>query len=388
MPKKTIAVKLNIKNRSAALDLEEAVLSVPGFSINSNGAVSDIMVVEVGHDLDEEFRLVEQIKAKGIAREVFLTSSSKDPEVLLRVLKAGVREFFPQPLKKEEITASLAKFQRSIETRGPESTTKEKKGILISVMGSKGGVGATTTAVNLAVSLQQMAEEKAVALVDMNPLLGGVHIFLDIKNSFSWAEGARDIARVDSTYLLNTLYKHPSGVHVLPAPSKPLGIETATPETMEKLFSQMRSTFDIVVMDVPRSFDDLSLRMLALSNTILVVSELNILSIVNAKRLLETLDGLGLSYGKDIKVVINRYQKKTMVSPGEAEKNLGKKIFAMIPNDYEATMSAINSGKTLSDTALKSDVMENFRELAALLLNKELPKKEKSLFPLNFMGKK
>ncbi len=387
MSEKTIAVKLNIKNRSAALDLEEAVLSIPGFSINSNGAVSDIMVVEVGHDLDEEFRLVEQIKAKGIAREVFLTSSSKDPEVLLRVLKAGVREFFPQPLKKEEITASLAKYQRNIETRGPE-TKKEKNGILISVMGSKGGVGATTTAVNLAVSLQQMAEEKAVALVDMNALLGGVHIFLDIKNSFSWAEGARDIARVDSTYLLNTLYKHPSGVHVLPAPSKPLGIETATPETMEKFFSHMRSTFDIVVMDVPRSFDDLSLRMLALSNTILVVSELNILSIVNAKRLLETLDGLGLSYGKDIKIIINRYQKKTMVSPGEAEKNIGKSIFAMIPNDYEATMSAINTGKTLSDTALKSDVMENFRELAARLLNKELPKKEKSLFPLNFMGKK
>jgi pilus assembly protein CpaE len=249
-------------------------------------------------------------------------------------------------------------------------------------------VGATTTAVNLAVSLQQMAGQKSVALMDMNPLLGGVHIFLDVKNSFSWAEGARDIARMDSTYLLNTLYKHRTGIHVLPAPSKPLGLETATPETMEKLVGHMRSAFDIIVMDSCKSFDELSLRMLALSNTILVVSELNILSVVNAKRLLETFDALGLSYGKDIKVVINRYQKKNMVSPGEAEKTIGKKIVSMIPNDYETTMSAINTGKSISDMALKSAVMENFRELAALLLHKEAPRKEKSIFPLNFMGKK
>jgi pilus assembly protein CpaE len=302
-------------------------------------------------------------------------------------LKTGVREFFPQPLNKEEVTTALAKFQRSIEAAGSEKA-KEKKGVLISVLGSKGGVGATTTAVNLAVSLQQLAGEKSVALMDMNPLLGGVHIFLDIKNSFSWAEGARDIARVDSTYLFNTLYKHPTGIHVLPAPLKPLGLEAATPETMEKLVGHMRSAFDIIVMDGCKSFDDLSLRMLALSSTILVVSELNILSIINAKKLLETFDGLGLSYGKDIKVVMNRYQKKTMVSPSEAEKTLGREIVSMIPNDYETTMSAINTGKTLSDMALKSDVMENFRELAAVLLHKKVPKKEKSLFSLNFMGKK
>jgi pilus assembly protein CpaE len=387
MTEKKIAVKLNIKNRAAALDLEEAVLSVPGFCISSNGSACDIMVVEIGNDLDEEFKLVEHIRAKGLAKEVFLTSSSKDPEVLLKALKTGVREFFPQPLNKGEVTASLAKFQRGIEAKGPEKP-KEKKGILISVIGSKGGVGATTTAVNLAVSLQQMAEDKSVALMDMNPLLGGVHIFLDIKNSFSWAEGARDISRVDSTYLFNTLHKHPTGIHVLPAPSKPLGLEAATPDTMEKLVSHMRSAFDIVVMDGCKSFDDLSLRMLALSNTILVVSELNILSLVNAKKLLETFDSLGLTYGKDIKVVINRYQKKTTVSPGEAEKTLGREIVSMIPNDYETTMSAINTGKTLSDMALNSAVMENFRELAALLLHKKVPKKGKSIFSLNFMGKR
>jgi pilus assembly protein CpaE len=382
MPEKTIAIKLNIKNREAVNDMEEAVTSVPGFSISRNGSPCDVMVVEVGYDLDKEFKLVDEVRAKGMAKEVFLTSSRKDPEVLLKALKMGIKEFFPQPLVKEEFTASLEKFKASLKAESAERD-KQKNGILISLIGSKGGVGATTAAVNLATSLQEMARDKSVVLLDMNPLLGGVNLFLDIKTSFSWVDGARDIARMDSTYLLNTLYKHPTGVYVMPAPSKPVGLESATPDTMARLVGLLRSAFDIIVVDSSKSFDDVSIRMLALSDTILVVSELNILSLVNAKRLLETFDGLGLSYGKDIRVVINRYQKKNMVSPGEAEKNLGKKIVSMIPNDYETTMSAINIGKSLSDVAWKSPVMEHFRALASLLLHKEVVKKEKSLFALN-----
>jgi pilus assembly protein CpaE len=373
-------VKLDIKSPETEASLKEAVSAVPGFSISSNGVSHfDVMIVEIGSDLNEEFRLVEQIKAKGLVGHVFLTSSRQDPEVLLRALKTGVKEFFPQPINKAEVMASLTKLKESTGSAGTQKTI-EKKGRLISVIGSKGGVGATTVAVNLAVSLKEMASEKSVVLMDMNPFLGGVQLFLDIKTSFSWVEGARDIARMDSTYLLNTLCKHSTGIHVLPAPSSPVGLETATPETMERLVGLMRSAFDIIIIDGCRSFDDLSLRMLALSDTILVVSELNFPSLVNAKKLLDTFDGLGLSYGKDIQSVINRYQKKTTVSSGEAEKTLGRKIVSMIPNDYETTMSAINTGKTLSDVAWKSAVMEHFRELAALLLHKEVPRKEKSLF--------
>jgi pilus assembly protein CpaE len=390
MPGKSITVKLNIKDHTTVLGIEEAVSTVPGCSISSNGASCDVLFMEIGSDLGEEFKFLEHVMAKSLAREVFLTSSQKDPDVLLKALKMGVKEFFVQPLNKEEVIASLTKLITSTEARGPEKV-KEKKGALVSIIGSKGGVGATTAAVNLAVSLKQMAEDKSVALMDMNPLLGGVHLFLDIKNTFSWADGARDISRMDSTYLLNTLYKHPTGIHVLPAPSKPSGLEAATPEVMEQLVGFMRSAFDIIVIDGCKSFDDLSLRMLALSDTILVIAELNILSIVNAKRLIETFDGLGLTYRKDIKIVINRYQKKNMISPDEAEKILGRKIVTMIQNDYEMTMSAINTGKTLSDVAWKSVVMENFRELAASVLHKEAPRKGNPLFnlnPLNFLGKK
>ncbi len=379
MAEKTIAVKLNTKNYETAARLKDAVSAVPGFAIISNGVPCDVMFVEIGRDLDEDFMHIEQIRAKGLAREVFLTSSRKDPEVLLRALKTSVKEFFLQPVSKEEVVAALEKLKRSIDAEVSGKAIK-KNGRLISVIGSKGGVGATTTAVNLAVSLKETEGENTVALMDMNPLPGGIHLFLDIKNSFSWAEGARDIARMDSTYLLNTLYKHPAGIHVLPSPSQPWGLETVTPDAMEKLIGLMRSAFDLIVVDGCKSFDELSLRMLALSDTILVVTELNLPALVNAKKLLETFEGLGLSRGKDIKVVVNRHQKNNMVSPEEAEKTMGTGIASMIPNDYETTMAAINNGKTLADVSRKSSVMENFRELAGVLLHKKAVKKDKSPF--------
>ncbi len=379
MSEKTLAVKLNIKNPETTADLKEAVSAVPGFFISSNGNTCDVMFVEIGGDLEEEFLHIERIKAKGLAREVFLTSSRKDPEVLLRALKTSVKEFFPQPINKEEVVAALEKLKRSIKAE-VSGKAKEKNGRLISIIGSKGGVGATTTAVNLAVSLKELEREKAVVLMDMTPLLGSIHLFLDMKSSFSWAEAAREIARMDTTYLLNTLYEHPAGIHVLPSPLHPWGLETVTPDAMERLVGLLRSAFDLIVVDGCKSFDELSLRMLALSDTILVVTELNLPALVNAKKIQEAFEGLGLSRGKDIKFLINRFQKNPMVSQDDAEKTLGRKIVAMIPNDYETTMSAINNGKTISDVALKSTIMESFRELAALLLNKEAVKKEKSSF--------
>ncbi len=370
---KRLIVKMDVKNSETAAELAEAVSTLPGFSISSNGTPEcDLMFIEIGYDLDEEFRLIEQIRTKGLAGEIFLTSSQKDPDLLLKALKTGVTGFFHQPLNREEIIASLVKLKKAVSGRSEE--TAGKKGMVISVIGSKGGVGATTAAVNLAVSLKEAEKNKSVVLMDMNPLLGSVHLFLDINNSFSWVDGARDIGRIDSTYLLNTLQKHPSGIHVLPAPVKPAGLEDAMPETMERLVMLLRSTFEIVVMDGCKSFDDLSLKMLDLSDVILVVTELNLLSLVNAKKLLETFDGLGLSYGKDIKFVINRYQKKPMVSPQEAEKMLGKKIIALIANDYETVISAINTGKSISETGLRSPVIENFRQLAGVFLEKETPR--------------
>ncbi len=377
MDEKTLVVKVHIKDPEAAACFREALSAVPGFTVGENGVPCDVMVMEIGHDLEQEFMRLEHVRSKGLARELFLTSGRRDPDVLLRAWKTGAREFFPHPLDPHEVIAALDKLKRSVAGGG---AAPKKSGQIVSVIGSKGGVGATTIAVNLAVALREADDKLSVVLMDMNPLLGDVHLYLDVKTYFTWSDGARDIGRMDSTYLLNSLYKHSSGIHVLPAPAQPVGLEAATPEIMTRLVEVMRSTFDIVVMDGCTAFNDLSVRMLSLSDTILVISELNLPALVNARKLMAALEGLGLTRGKDVRFVVNRYQKNSLVTPDEAEKTVGSGIVSLIPNDYEATMSAINNGKTLADVALRSEVMDRFKELAAMLLHGESARRERSPF--------
>ncbi len=96
--------------------------------------------------------------------------------------------------------------------------TKAVKGKVFTVFGAKGGVGTTTMAVNLATGMAQFKGNPSVALVDMNLLSGDVPLFLNMKSAFNWVEVARNISRLDATYLMSILQKHVSGVHVLPAP--------------------------------------------------------------------------------------------------------------------------------------------------------------------------
>jgi len=98
--------------------------------------------------------------------------------------------------------------------------SKAVKGKIFTVFGAKGGAGTSTIAVNLATGMAQLKGNPSVALVDMNLLSGDVPLFLNMKSVFNWVEVARNISRMDATYLMTVLQKHASEVHVLPAPMK------------------------------------------------------------------------------------------------------------------------------------------------------------------------
>jgi len=144
---------------------------------SSDPTSCDLWILEIGDDLEKEFETIKTVKAdKG--KEVFLTSSRLDPDLLIQALRAGAKEFFSQPIKKEEVKDALLKFK---EHKMSVKLTQEKMrrvGKVINVMGSKGGVGTTTVAVNLATSLAQSQGSPSVVLIDMNLLFGEIPIFL------------------------------------------------------------------------------------------------------------------------------------------------------------------------------------------------------------------
>ncbi|MCK5426650.1 MAG: AAA family ATPase [Thermodesulfovibrionia bacterium] len=371
--------------------MKEVFASVKGFYLkNSDSTVnSDLLIMEIGEDLDKEFELIHNFQNSNTAGEIFLTSSLTDPDILIQSLRAGAKEFFIQPIKRDEVKEALINFLHR-KKHGNVNTEKHKQGKIINVIGTKGGVGTTTVAVNLAACLKELNGVQSVALIDMNNILGEIPLFLDINPAFNWGEVAKNISRLDSTYLMSILSKHQSGIYVLPSPTE-LDGNAATPEITDSLLSLMQTEFDFIVIDSGQSLDDISFKILELSDTVLLVSILSLPCLINAKRFLDTFWKIGYPQEEQVKIIINRYQKDSVISLKEAEESINKKFFWHIPNDYSTTVSSINQGKTLSMVAKKAEVSKNLRDLASIFLTsplfeKEEKKKEKNgFFGLKFI---
>ena len=382
MNENAILIQLEIKQPKIKEELEEVISSMEEFRLQQSGASSscDVLILEIGDDPQREFTLIHNIQDSGVVREIFLTSPRLDPTLLLEALRAGAKEFFSQPLKKDEVKAALLKFKDRKEKTKFDGE-KKKKGKIIDVVGSKGGVGNTTIAVNLATSLSESAKSPLVALIDMNLLFGEIPIFLNIESGFNWGEVARNITRLDSTYLMSILYKHSSGVYVLPSPTGLDGVNVATPEIIEALLGVMRNVFDYIVIDGGQAIDDISLKILEMSETVFLVGILSLPCLTNVKRLLWIFQKLGYPSQDIIKIIINRHQDKKSVIPiKEAEEGVNQKIYWFVPNDYLTTMSAINQGKTLSAVAPNAEVSKNLRSLATQLTEKSQKEKVKGMF--------
>jgi pilus assembly protein CpaE len=383
MPDKTLLVHVKVANRIVRKKLEEIIQSDPGLRVRGSGDTRrpDLVIYELGDNTERDFQVLQSLMNSDALGEVFLTSNRTDSQLLLKAMRIGVKEFLPQPLNEQEVRQALAGFK---ERRGPSGRTGPGKvGRIISVMGSKGGVGTTTVAVNLAVSLAERKTEQSIALVDLNAVVGEIPLFLAVKPSYHWGEIIQNIGRLDSAFLMNIMVRHGSGLYVLPSPNKLNGYPVATPETMQRVLSNLQDMFDVVVIDGGQSMDSAYLKVIEMSDTLLIISILSLPCLHNTHNLLQSLKSLSILPQDRMQVVINRYLKKSDVSIREAEESIRKNIFWSIPNDYKATMSAINQGKPLSQVVRNASVTQSIREMADCLVqedkgdNKKRPKRFK-----------
>ncbi|MHC4454112.1 MAG: AAA family ATPase, partial [Planctomycetota bacterium] len=216
-----------------------------------------------------------------------------------------------------------------------------QKGKIINVFGSKGGVGTTTIAVNLAASLAEREDSSSVALIDMKPVFGEISTILNLETNFSWLEVTRNISRLDPTYLMSILTKHPSGVYVLPSPVELTKDDAVNPQALATLLRLMQTMFDFIVIDSGQSFDDSSREVIKISDTVLLVCELSLSCIINIKRLQDTFQKYGLLEEEKVGIIVNRFVRNSEISLKDAEESLSKKVMFSIPNAYKITMNAI-----------------------------------------------
>ncbi|WP_051434369.1 AAA family ATPase [Desulfonatronum lacustre] len=366
MSAETSHIRLRIQNHGLRKQLEHVIGRFKQLELQkeTDTGPTDLLILELSPDVDADFKLVQQVAGNGSAREIFLASGNPDQAILLKAIRAGAREFFGPNAEDAEIQAALERFMDR--RKGVDDAGRKNRGRIITVSGSKGGVGTTTVAVNLAVSLANQKQPTSVVLLDMN-LFGDIPLFMEIEPAYTWSEIIKNISRLDSTFLKNILAVDPSGVQVLPSPGYMESQYLATPEVIQHLLDVLIQMFDFIIVDVGQVMNDNTLKFMEKSDMLFLVSVQSLPCLATTNKLLRSFRDLGYPEQNKIHIILNRYMKKTSITLEDVERSLGQKVFWTVPNDYATTISAINKGQPLAKFAAKEEITKSFKQLAESL---------------------
>jgi pilus assembly protein CpaE len=286
----------------------------------------DVIIIDLDSDPEYALDLVESICANGVAT-VMVYSAKADPDLLVRCMRAGAREFLTVPFAQNIIAEALV---RAAARRPATRTAKKTGGRLLVFMGAKGGVGVTTLACNFAVALAQEPGQNTL-LIDLDLPLGDAALNLGIVSEFSTVNALQATERLDASFLSKLLVKHSSGLSVLAAPGKFPHFQPTT-EAIEKLLMVARQEFDNVVVDVGSRLDMPGTALFKDATRIYLVTQAGIPELRNSNRLISQFFTAG---SPKLEIVLNRYESRTWgVSEEHITKALTRSAQWKVPNDH------------------------------------------------------
>jgi pilus assembly protein CpaE len=298
---------------------------------------------------------------------ILALSSSPDAEHGLQAMRAGAHDLLRKPVREVDIRIAAEKVQKARTRKEPS----ERRGKIVTVFSNKGGNGTTTIAANLADALVSH-HGKRVVLVDLVLAHGDVTMFFNANPTYTILDLARNTQKADPEYLQSLLVQHASGVHILADPPRIEDAEQISAQQVKEMLAALRATFDLVIVDTPHQFDEKTLTALEMSDTVFLVTLLNLPSLKNTQRSIELFARLGF-LDERVKLVLSRYLPNEEISRESIEGIMNLPIFHMVPNDYPTVLSSINRGKLLSEIAPDKEVTASFRQMAELLAGPGVP---------------
>lgn len=314
----------------------------------------DVLIAELGRAPQATLERIAQIGATGPA--VVAIGPTEDSRFILRAFQMGVREYIPEDSVEQELPAALEKLMGR--TAAPASTSHRAP--VVAVMGAKGGVGATFVACQLAAALQKNGGSTAV--VDLNFPIGDVALHFDLRPAYTLASLAGK-GEFDLTFLQSVLHRHPSGLGVLAAPERVEQTELVRGDHVERAVRLLRDELAWVVVDVSRSWNEPSVRVLDLADQILLVTSLDLAAVSHTRQHLDLLRRLGHAPDR-IHLVANRHTGKESLTRSDFASFVGREPEVILPNDYATAVEAVNTGRALGDFAGSTALNRAYRDLA------------------------
>ncbi len=335
-------------------------------------SVPDVAVISLDSDQTKALQLIAQLTNELPEVPILAISTRGDGQTILQALRNGAREFLTAPVALEDLLKALTRLQRSRsggDAKNGEAPTKTES-LVIAVLGSRGGVGCTSLAVNLGATLAQDPAHNA-ALIDLDLALGDADIALDLMADYTLADVALNIDRLDLQFLRRSLSKHESGLSLLPHPVQMEDANLIREDHLQRVIGLLRASYTHLVLDLSKSFSATDVTALRMADLILLVAQLDLTSLRNVVRMLATLSA-DQAMADKVQIVLNRVGADTDITVKKAEETIGKPVYWQIPDEPRPLIDSRNHGQPLLVHAPKCKVQQSIAGLAVAVCGRQL----------------
>jgi pilus assembly protein CpaE len=353
------------KNVSRLLQFENDI-TVVGTARTGQDAIKqtlsldpDVVLMDINMPDMDGIEATERIQEQAPVSQIVILSVQGDTNYMRRAMLAGARDFLTKPPKSDELVnvirragakAKVIRQEAAYPLRGtgslsdPRGSTFQLSGLgkIISVYSPKGGVGTTSVATNLAVTLH--SPETPAVIIDANLQFGDVVVFLNERGRTSIIDLTPHADSLDTELVEDVVIHHnSSGIDIISAPPHPEDAERVTGADLVKVLQFLARIYSYVIVDTDSGLSDVTLDTLDACDLIVLVTSQDIPAIINTRMMLTLVGALGIPKEK-ILLVMNRFDKTVAITPEKVGQNLGHQVAAVLIEDREAVVPAVNRG--------------------------------------------
>jgi pilus assembly protein CpaE len=320
---------------------------------------SGAVIVLPANRPEVEFDLIKQLATASPDTAIIAASADASPATIMGSIRAGAHEFLQLPIDNSEFQTVLERVSQ----RRPKSEPGVKTGRrVIAAFSGKGGAGVSFLATNLAAAMHAQT-----LLVDLNLQNGDAASFLGLEPRYSMADFVANRARLDDSLMTSLITPHSANLALLAAPLEMHEAEEIQPEHITEILHLVSQRYACVVLDLPHTFDPVTVAALDMADDILLVMTLDIPGIRSTKRAVSVLERLGYPRTR-IHVVVNRWTKNIDVELQKVQTHLGERFIGLVPNDYRKVMDSINLGRPHVHTDPSSRLTTEIKRIASVLV--------------------
>jgi pilus assembly protein CpaE len=315
-----------------------------------------IVVVDATRS-DEQLESIRELAASDSETSIIAASIDASPAMILGSLRAGAHEFLQLPIDMSEFQTVLER----ISARQHADEAASPKGRVVAIFSGKGGTGVSFLATNLAVAMNV-----PTLLVDLNLQSGDDALFLGLEPRYSLSDFVANRSRLDDSLINSLITSHSANLALLAAPLEPQESEEIEPEHVTEILHLVSQRYARVLLDLPHTFDPITIAALDIADDILLVMAVDIPGIRGTRRALSVLDRLGYPRSR-IHIAVNRWSKHSDVELRKVEAHLGQQFIGFVPNDYFKVIESINLGRPHVDSEPSSRIALEIKRIASAL---------------------